>query len=89
VKFSLGGGRGLEFLADGSPSSQRIDCETLEPIGVATPIQGPGGSSLEYDPVTDTYTINWKTAKAWAGTCRAVTVALDDGTEHAAYFRFG
>ncbi|HSJ93232.1 MAG TPA: PxKF domain-containing protein, partial [Gaiellaceae bacterium] len=86
---SLGGDRGLEFLAAGSPSSQRVDCDTLEPLGAAVPIGSPGGSVLEYDPVTDTYGLNWRTAKAWAGTCRALTVALDDGTEHVAYFRFG
>ena len=87
VKFSLGGDRGLEFLAAGSPSSQRVDCDTLEPLGAAVPIGSPGGSVLEYDPLTDTYGLNWRTAKAWAGTCRALTVALDDGTEHVAYFR--
>ncbi len=89
VKFSLGGDRGDAIFAAGSPSSQRVDCETLEPLGAAIPIAGPGASGLEYDPLTDTYQVNWKTAKAWAGTCRALTVALDDGTEHVAYFRFG
>lgn len=89
VKFSLGGDRGADILADGSPSSQRVDCTTLAPLGAAIPIGGPGGSALEYDAATDTYQVNWKTAKAWAGTCRQLVVALDDGTEHVASFRFG
>ncbi len=85
VKFDLGGDRGA-VLADGSPSSQRIDCETQEPLGEAVPAGGPGSTELKY---ADGYHLNWKTAKAWAGTCRALTVALDDGTAHTATFRFG
>ena len=85
VKFSLGGDRGLEFLAAGSPSSRQIDCDSKAPLGSATPIS----SSVSYDAAGDFYQFTWKTAKSWTGTCRELTVAFDDATEHVAYFRFG
>ena len=47
-----------------------------------------GNSSLSYDAATDTYTYVWKTEKSFAGTCRAFTVALTDGTTHTANFKF-
>ena len=40
-----------------------------------------GSSSLSYDSLTDTYTYVWKTAKAWASTCRELTVKLSDNSE--------
>jgi hypothetical protein len=86
LKFELGGDRGLGILAAGSPSSQRVDCSTLEPLGGSTPATTPGNSGLTYE--AGTYQFNWKTSKAWSGTCRALTLALDDGSEHVAYFRF-
>jgi hypothetical protein len=45
-------------------------------------------SAAEYDPATDQYQYNWKTTKAWAGTCRQVLVLLNDDTVHVAYFQF-
>lgn len=47
-----------------------------------------GGSSLNYDPLIDQYNYVWKTEKAWANTCRKLTVKLIDNTEHVAYFNF-
>ena len=35
----------------------------------------------------DTYSFAWKTTKSWTG-CRLLTVALVDGTDHEAAFRF-
>jgi hypothetical protein len=49
----------------------------------------PGASSLEYDPLTDTYTWAWKADAAWSGTCRQLSLKLNDGTVHTALFRFG
>ncbi|HET8768324.1 MAG TPA: PxKF domain-containing protein [Pedococcus sp.] len=48
----------------------------------------PGGSSLQYDAATGTYTYVWKSDKAWAGSCRQLVVKLDDGTLHRANFKF-
>jgi len=34
------------------------------------------------------WSYTWSTAKAWAGTCRRMTLRLDDGTRHSALFDF-
>jgi hypothetical protein len=86
VKFSLLGDRGLGVLASGSPSSRPVDCDIsapTDPIETTTTSQ----SGLQYDAASDTYTYVWKTDKAWAGTCRQLTVALTDGSTHTALFQ--
>jgi hypothetical protein len=87
VKFSLGGDRGLDILAAGSPTSQAMACGggTTNDIEQTTTA---GNSSLNYDPATDQYVYVWKSDKAWAGTCRQFTLTLNDGTAHLAYFQF-
>jgi len=85
VKFGLGGDRGLAIFAAGSPQSVQISCTTLAPMGSPTPIGSPGASGLTYD---GQYHINWKTDKAWAGTCRQLQVVLLDGSTHVANFKF-
>jgi hypothetical protein len=89
VSFSLSGNRGLGIFAPGSPSSQRIDCATAAPIGSPVPTSTSRNGSLTYDATTDRYHYPWQTASSWAGTCRVLTVALVDGSEHTAAFRFG
>jgi len=44
-----------------------------------------GSSSLSFSG--GTYHYVWKTAKAWAGSCRRLVVGLDDGSRHMADFR--
>jgi hypothetical protein len=48
-----------------------------------------GGSGLQYDPGTGTYTYVWKTSKSWAGTCQQFDLRLTDGTDHTANFQLG
>jgi hypothetical protein len=87
VKFSLGGDFGLNIFASGSPTSQSVSCGS----GDTNPIEEtvtPGSSTLQYDPATQVYTYVWKTDKAWADTCRQLTVKLVDGSEHVALFQF-
>jgi hypothetical protein len=88
VKFSLGGDRGLGILAAGSPSSQQVGCNSSAPLDEIEQTSTAGGSSLQYDALTDTYTYVWKTQKAWAGQCRRLSVKLADGTVHEALFSF-
>ncbi|HLF74887.1 MAG TPA: PxKF domain-containing protein [Anaerolineales bacterium] len=88
VKFSLGGDQGLAVFAAGYPLSTRIDCDSSSSQDAIEQTVTAGGSSLSYDPTTDTYTYVWKTDKSWAGTCRQLTVKLSDGSEHIANFRF-
>ncbi|MGI5157317.1 PxKF domain-containing protein [Microbispora sp. CA-102843] len=86
VKFSLGGGQGLDILATGSPSSERTACDgsTTDPIETTT----ASTSGLTYDAGSGQYTYVWKTDKAWAGTCRTLHLRLSDGTDHTAKFQF-
>ncbi len=88
VKFSLGGDKGLGILAVGFPTSSKIVCDSTEPQDNIEQTVTAGSSSLQYDPLTGQYTYVWKTDKAWAGTCRQLTVKLVDGTVHTANFKF-
>ena len=85
IKFSLAGDQGLAIFAAGSPSSQQVVCDGA-PTGLVEETTTAGNSTLTYDAATDTYTYVWKTEKAWAGTCRELTVKLTDDTEHKALF---
>jgi len=88
LKFSLGGDKGLAVIAADSPASGPLGCATLDPAGDLRPAQAAGKTALTYDPASDTYTYVWKTDKAWAGTCRYLSLQLVDGTEHRAALQF-
>jgi uncharacterized repeat protein (TIGR01451 family) len=86
IKFSLGGNQGLNIFAAGYPASQQVGCSDNAPINVLEETETAGNSTLSYSG--GTYTYNWKTEKAWAGTCRVFVIQLTDGTTHTAYFKF-
>ena len=88
IKFGLGGNRGLDIFAPGSPSSLRVGCSSSQPETPLEQIDGSGASGLSYDATTERYHYVWKTSKSWAGTCRQLIVTLVDGTSHTASFRF-
>ena len=88
VKFSLNGFQGLDIFFNGYPASRQISCTTGESLGNYEQAETAGDSSLSYDAVTDQYNHVWKTEKAWAGTCRQLTVILKDGSIHTANFTF-
>jgi VCBS repeat-containing protein len=88
VKFSLAGDQSLDIFSPGYPTSRPVKCATAARIDPIEQTVTAGNSSLSYDPASDTYTYVWKTDKGWAGTCRVLTVQLNDGTQHLAYFRF-
>ena len=73
---------GLAGLRRRWPATRATLSMTLEETVTA------GGSSLTYDPLADQYTYVWKTDKAWAGTCRQLSVTLNDDTVHTADFQF-
>ncbi|HEX9260399.1 MAG TPA: PxKF domain-containing protein, partial [Acidimicrobiales bacterium] len=88
VKFGLLGDQGLGVLAAGSPTvSGPVPCASPS-AGAGAAAESAGGSRLQYDPLTDRYTWVWKTDRAWADTCRILTVTLVDGTAHQALFHF-
>lgn len=86
VKFGLGGDQGLAIMAAGSPSSTATACATGAPSDAIESTSTAGGSSLQYGD--GQYVYVWKTEKAWAGTCRQLSVTFADGTVHTASFQF-
>ena len=87
IRFGLGGDRGLDIFAAGSPSTTEISCATGASIGSAT-VLSPADYELRYQSGPDRYTLRWSTDGDWAGTCRQLTLALADGSTHVARFSF-
>lgn len=56
-------------------------------IGSVINADGSGNSGLQ-NQGGGSYQFNWKTQKAWAGTCRTIQVNLLDGINHIAVFKF-
>jgi VCBS repeat-containing protein len=88
VRFSLAGDQGLDIFSPGYPTSRPVKCATAARTDPIQQTVSAGNSSLSYDAASDTYTYVWKTENKWAGTCRVLTVQLDDGAQLLAYFRF-
>lgn len=88
VKFSLTGNQGMSIFAAGYPASKPVNCAETTSIDPLEEIAAAGSSGLWYDPTTDQYRYVWKTDKAWATTCRVLTLRFMDGTGYNAYFNF-
>jgi hypothetical protein len=88
MQFSLGGNYGLNIIASGYPTATQISCTTGAPDNTGTLTDTAGGSGLQFDSTTGTYTYVWKTSKSWAGTCQQFDLRLNDGTDHIANFQF-
>jgi hypothetical protein len=88
MQFSLGGNYGLNIIAVGYPTVTQISCTTGAPVNTGTLTDTAGGSGLQFDSATGTYTYVWKTSKSWAGTCQQFDLRLNDGTDHTADFQF-
>jgi hypothetical protein len=79
IVFSLGGDRGLDVLAPGSPSSVRTDCDHPgDPTG-GEPAWSQSSRGLIFHSWTGHYVFMWQTRKSWAGTCRTFVLGLRDG----------
>jgi hypothetical protein len=76
----------VNVLAPNSPSSRAVSCDTGAPLEASGPVNVIGG--LHLDKGTRTYSINWKTEKDWAGTCRELLLELIDGSEHTSRIQF-
>lgn len=88
VKFTLGGDQGLGILAAGYPLVTATNCTTAGPEDVIEESAAGSSSGLTYDASSGVYSFVWKTEKTWAGTCRQLTLTLQDGTSHVAEFHF-
>jgi hypothetical protein len=87
IKFSLGRYEGLQVLKPEAPTSSIMACRVIAPSEISdddADDDSPGGLRAE----GHMYTYQWKTDRAWAGTCRRLVLALADGTRHEALFRF-
>jgi hypothetical protein len=87
LTFSLGGNRGLNILAAGSPTVAPYVCGGTVPTpgsGIALPLAKNG--ALAYDTKAGQYTITWKPEKR-EQSCRLVSIKLTDGTIHTARFQ--
>jgi hypothetical protein len=87
LKFSLGGGFGLNVLAEGSPTSSAYQCGSGAAEDAVEETVTASTSSFTYDATAGQYVYVWKTERAWAGTCRKLTVILRDGTSKQALFK--
>src|SRR5258708_478573 len=78
----------LGIIAPRYPTARTVSCTTGTPVNTTTQTDTAGGSGLQYDSGSDTYTYVWKTSKASAGTCQVLTLGLTDGTFHTAEFQY-
>lgn len=86
VKFNYSDGSSLNILANGSPTTQEIDCNTNLPIGEASVALSTNGQGLKLNS-NDRYRYNWKTLKKWKNTCRQLTFTFTNGETATAYFK--
>ena len=87
LTFSLGGNRGLNVLAAGSPTVAPYVCGGTLPApgsGIALPLAKNG--ALAYSTKTGQYTITYKPEKREQN-CRLVSIRLTDGTIHTVRFQ--
>ncbi len=91
IKWSLldsSGGYVADLGTFRSLSSQLVNCAIGTPSDAIEETVAAGGSGLSYDPITHRFQYNWRTASAWNGTCRVMTLVLTDGTRRDALFKF-
>ena len=91
VKFSLLDANSAfitTLAAFASLGSDPVACDSGEVIDLDGDADGSGETTIRYDAAANQFIYNWKTESSWAGTCRVLTLALADGSEHVARFRF-
>lgn len=86
IQFGLAGYRGMSFIDAGYPTFASHPCGSPGGTEVSATAAKRG---LTYDAKKDAYTFWWSTLPGWKGTCGTFILNLDDGTSHAAEFRFG
>jgi hypothetical protein len=63
-------------------ATQQVDCTTLAPSG---PIAAESG---DLDNSRTRFRFEWRSERAWAGTCRQLIVRVQDVSDPVAYYRF-
>jgi len=87
IKFSLGGDFGLNVLAEGSPTSQKVNCTTLALKGDEIAAVSANKKDLKFND-NDYYRYDWKTLKGWDDTCRQFKLTFTTGETAVTYFKF-
>lgn len=88
VMFSLSGYVGPDVFAAGYPQSQQVSCTApYTPTGASASTTA-GASEFTFVPDGSFYRYMWRTERAWAGTCRMLTLMLTDGSVHTIVYRF-
>lgn len=88
VKSSLGDDQGLDIFDPGRPSSRTVSRESGASVHEIEETSTAGASRLGYDVASDEYVYMWQTERAWAGTCRRLSLGLANDTPHTAEFKF-
>ena len=69
-----------------SLTSVEVPCDADAPVDVVEELTD-SAAGLRYSG-EGWWTYTWATSRTWAGTCRRMTLKLDDGTAHSALFDF-
>jgi hypothetical protein len=85
--FSLGGAFGDHVVAAGYPQSAPVTCASTDVPAGGDPARLLGGG-VHYLRGWGRYVLMWETDRAWAGTCRAFILKLDDGSTHTFVVQF-
>lgn len=86
VKFSLGGDRGLNIFATGSPKAVAVTCASGAVIDTIEEVSTAATSGLQYS--SGQYTYTWKTPTTFAGGCFELRLQFVDGSTQTALFKF-
>jgi hypothetical protein len=85
-RFSLGADLGKQIIT--SVVSGTSACTPGATPSAPQAASSPLGIKLQYVKSSGTYWWLWQTKAAWAGSCRTFVMTLDDGSTHAATFKF-
>lgn len=83
VTFHLTDGGGAPVTTADGLSLSSAPCDG----GAASPVTAAGGSGFQADGAGG-FQLNWKTVKAWAGTCRMLTLTMPDSSSASAEMSF-
>jgi hypothetical protein len=80
----------LQFSITGLPGPLKIDTQTVSCSTLEATSDAPStlSSDTGLQQAGSNYTLDWRPAKAWQGTCRAVTIRAPAASDPVAYFYF-
>jgi hypothetical protein len=91
VKYRLADAMGRAIVDHASFVSLRsaqVSCITHDVTLGDEQTHASGDGAMILDPIDHVFHTSWQTSTTWVGTCRRLTLTLNDGAEHAAIFQF-